>query len=67
MNCCVLEVCAPLCSWLSCFCNAKNVVSNTLQCKVCCKKDKVRTIYLKLKEVNGKIVEAQVIDRLKDN
>ena len=29
---CLCEACVPICSWLSCFCNVRNVLSN-LPCR----------------------------------
>ena len=50
------------CSCLSCLTDSKKVVSEAPCCTDYCKKrGKVKTIYLKLVDVNGVIVECEVV------
>ena len=54
---CLCEACIPLCSWLSCVCNVKNVLTNLVTCKSCLKKEKepMEEIY-KIKFLDNTIV-----------
>ena len=59
---CLCEACVTICSWLSCFCNVKNVLSNLVTCGRCHKKaiEPVEEVY-KIKFLDNTIVSFEKI------